>query len=85
MVALQPITRRLVEIFADIGFASHVLALHVFLEFGEIKGVGSPSGKTAGHIGVVINEIGHSCQRLTGGKGPYGTIPLALACAMSAE
>ena len=39
MVALQPITRRLVEIFADIGFAAHVLALHVFFEFSEIEGV----------------------------------------------
>ena len=51
LVTLQPITRGLVEVFADVGFASHVLALHVFFEFSEVEGVEGkgPSGKTAGH------------------------------------
>ena len=51
LVTLQPITRGLVEVFADVGFASHVLALHVFFEFSEVEGVEGkgPSGKTAGY------------------------------------
>ena len=39
LVALQPIARRLVEVFANVGLTAHVLTLHIFLKFSEVEGV----------------------------------------------
>ena len=79
LVPLQPITSCLVKVFANIGLASHVLTLHVLFYFSEIQGISND------RIAVVIQIVGHSGQRLTGGKGPYGTIPLTFTYTMCAE
>ena len=79
LVALQPVARRLVEVFADVGLAPHVLALHVLLHLGKVEAVGDNG------IAVVVEIVGHSRQRLARGEGPHGTIPLALPHPVCAE
>ena len=58
LVTLEPVARRLVEVFADVGLAAHVLALHILFEFGEIERVGNDG------LAVVVEVVGHSGQRL---------------------
>ena len=36
LIALEPVASGFVEIFADVGFPTHVLRLHVFFYFGEV-------------------------------------------------
>ena len=79
LVAFQPKTCCLVKVFTNIGFATHVLTLHIFLEFGKIERV------CDNRIAIVVHVVSHSRQRLTGGKGPHGTVPLAFAHTMRAE
>ena len=79
LIALQPIARGLIEVFADIGLATHVLALHILLHLCKEETVAHHRRR------IVVNVVGHRCQRLRSGKGPYGTVPLAFAHTMGTE
>ena len=72
-VAHQPLSVFLVKVFSYVWPPTTILRLGVFLQMMEKHGVWQCRGK----LWRTVIDIGKSCERLTRGKGPDGTVPFA--------
>ena len=79
LIAFEPVTGLFVEVFPDIGTPAVVLRFHIGFQQIEIIG--------CLYMGlcVIVQQVGHSCQRLCRSKRPYRPIPLTFAAAMCSE
>ena len=78
-VTHQPGTSFLVEIFADVGAATVMLALSVELHLAEEHGVAN------NRIRIVVHIVSQRRQRLTSSEGPDGSVPFTLTHAVGTE
>jgi len=79
LIAFKPISCHLIEIFSYVWEAAVIVALHIFLHFGEIGTVGENG------LWIIIQVVGKGGKSLGCGERPYRTVPFAFAYTVRAE